>query len=183
MFSLSRARILGIIGAVAITLVLQSQGYRYYVWLPAALIAYAITPVPLEFVLRRRRAEIAFGPAQPSASSSLSNKTIREQVIGVALMMPDGEHQLNSARDYIARMAGRGRFNTERAVEVMTMAIDNAVWADVNHRENGRVIYQDYKASGLGPTVGKELADRVITEIGAEDQRPARRWLRFLLGA
>jgi hypothetical protein len=87
------------------------------------------------------------------------------------------------ARDYVARMAARGRFNTERAIEVMTMAVDNAVWADVNGRENGRGLYREYKASGLGPTVGKELADRVIREMGAEDQRPARRWLRFLLGA
>ncbi len=113
----------------------------------------------------------------------LSNETIRENIIGVALMMPHGKRHFDLARDYLTRMAARGRFNTERAIEVMTIMVDNAVWADVSRQENGRLLYREYKASGLGPIVGKELADRLIAEIGATDQRPARQWLRFLLGA
>jgi hypothetical protein len=135
MFPLSRDRILGIIGAVAITLVLQSHGYRYYVWFPAALIAYGITPIPLGLVFRRRRSESAVDTGLPSPLSSLSNETIRENIIGMALMLPDGQHQLDFARHYIARMVARGRFNTERAIEVMTMAVDNAVWADVSRQK------------------------------------------------
>jgi hypothetical protein len=98
-------------------------------------------------------------------------------------MTPDGKRQLDSARDYLTRMATRGCFNTERAIEVMTMTVDNAVWKDVRSQKNGRLVYHDYKASGLGPIVGKELAERLIREIGATDQRATRRWLRFLLGA
>ena len=44
-------RLLGIAGAVAITLILQAYGYGWYVWVPAAMIAYAIAPIFLGIIL------------------------------------------------------------------------------------------------------------------------------------
>jgi hypothetical protein len=38
-------RLLGIAGAVAITLILQAHAYSWYVWIPVAIIAYAICPM------------------------------------------------------------------------------------------------------------------------------------------
>ena len=107
---------------------------------------------------------------------------IRNNVIGMALITPEGERHLSVARKFLKRTERRGQFNTERAIQVMTFTVDNAVWADVKRAKEGRSIYRAYKASGLGPIVGKELAYAFITEMGFKDQRSPRKWLRFLLG-
>ena len=64
-------RFLGIAGAVAITLILQAYGYSWFVWIPAAIIAYAIAPIflgifLLPFVrLRANRARAQQPPSPP----------------------------------------------------------------------------------------------------------------------
>lgn len=44
-------RLFGVAGAVAITLILQAYGYGWYVWIPAAIIAYAIASIFLGIFL------------------------------------------------------------------------------------------------------------------------------------
>jgi hypothetical protein len=48
-------------------------------------------------------------------------------------------------------------------------------------------MYSDYRRTGLGKKYAIELTEKFKKGSGAftplEDQRPPRRWLRFLLGA
>ena len=110
-------------------------------------------------------------------------RLIRNNVIDVALISLDGQRRLQESYDLLDRMLSRGRFNQERAVEILTFAIDNAVWADLKGSPDNRSTYARYKESGLGPKIAQELADRFIADRGATDQRSPRKWLRPLLGA
>ena len=121
-------------------------------------------------------------PQNHATTTALSNEAIRNNVIGMALTMPEGERHILIAREYLMSTIKRGRFNSERAIQVMTFTVDNAVLADVNRAKDGRSIYRAYKASGLGAVVGKELADSFIVETGVRDQRRPRKWLRSWLG-
>jgi hypothetical protein len=207
-------RFFGIVGGIAITLILQAYDYGWYIWIPAAIIAYTIAPIflvrlllPFWFLIDTRPRAQQQPPPLPLTPEqhvenlksilgdreavpdlfdkmpTLSNETIRHTVIAMALTMPEGERRLDDARQYLLRMVERGRFNTERAIEVMTFTVDNAVWADVKRAKDGRRTYRDYKTSGLGLVVGTDLAYRFIAESGARNQRPTRTWFRYLLGA
>ena len=83
---------------------------------------------------------------------------------------------------------GGDRFNTERAIEVFTIAIDNSVWAAVKEMHLGKLVYSDYRRTELGKSYAIELTEKFKAKAGGsfgplEDQRPPRRFLRFLLGA
>jgi hypothetical protein len=99
----------------------------------------------------------------------------------------DAEHseRVAYAWQFLRQELARQRFNTERATEVLTIAVDNAVWADLNYlREDvRRKSYAAYKARNLGPKKARELLEKFVGETGAVNQRPARRWFRSLLGA
>jgi hypothetical protein len=110
-------------------------------------------------------------------------RLIRDSVIGAALISPDGERRLRESYGLLDRALGRDRFNRERAIEILTFTIDNAVWSDLKSSPDNRLTYVRYKESGLGPKVAQELADRFIADRGATDQRSPRKWLRPLLGA
>jgi hypothetical protein len=104
-------------------------------------------------------------------------------IIKHAVAAPAGHLKLANAKSFIMGELERNRFNTERAVEVYTFAIDNSVWALVKDKGNkGR----DYRRSGLGKKFAIELTDefkRGFRYAPIKDQRPPRRFLRFLLGA
>jgi hypothetical protein len=104
-------------------------------------------------------------------------------IIGIALMSPSGERYLGDAYAYLQRLLSRGGFNRIRAIEVLTIAIDNSVWADLKGSPMNRQIYADYKASKLGPSTALRLADQFIADHKAVDQRAPRKWFRPLLGA
>lgn len=76
-----------------------------------------------------------------------------------------------------------GRFNTERALEVYSIAVDNATWEWLKDMPVNRRMYADYKASGLREITAEKFAEAFKRETGAVDQRPPRRFLRGLLGA
>ena len=108
-------------------------------------------------------------------------RLIRTNVIDVALFTSlDGQRRLQESYGLLDRMLSRGRFNRERAVEILTF---NAVWADLEGSWDRRSEYARYKESRLGPKVAHELADQFIADRGATDQRSPRKWLRPLLGA
>jgi hypothetical protein len=54
-------------------------------------------------------------------------RLIRNNVIDVALISVDGQRRLQESYDLLDRMLSHRRFNRERAVEILTFMIDNAV--------------------------------------------------------
>jgi hypothetical protein len=52
MIPLGLNRTLGIAGAVAATLILQAYGLDWYIWVPAGIVAYALTPIAVGIFLR-----------------------------------------------------------------------------------------------------------------------------------
>jgi hypothetical protein len=115
--------------------------------------------------------------------SASDQRLIRDIIITATQISPDGERRLHDSYDLLDRALSRGRFNRERAIEILTFAIDNAVWSDLKGSPDNRSTYARYKESGLGPKVAQELADRFIADRGATDQRSPRKWLRYVLGA
>ena len=104
-------------------------------------------------------------------------------IVEQAVDSPGGVEHTDQARKYLVSELQRNRFNSIRALEVYAIAVNNAVWAHVNEMVAGRLIYRDYKASGIGTIKSRQLTERFISQTGAKDQRPPRRWLRFLLSA
>jgi hypothetical protein len=107
-------------------------------------------------------------------------------LIKSAVAAPDGHLRLANAEEFIIGELERNRFNTERAIEVYTFAIDNSVWARVKEKDFGRLLFREYLRSGLGKKTAIDLTEKFKARSPfkpLEDQRPPRRFLRFLLGA
>ena len=98
---------------------------------------------------------------------------------------PRGWPHIDQAATYLGQQLSSGRFNTERAIEVFSMAFDNAVWA--TYADNDEMVkqqaYSIYKASAVRPHIGRLLAEKFVRQTGASDQRKPRRWLRSVFGA
>jgi hypothetical protein len=109
-------------------------------------------------------------------------EAIRLLVAG-ALKTDQGGHEVRKAMAHLVDQVRLGRFNSERAVEVYRMAIDRAVTAVLAGALLKGRIFKDYRASGEGDRKARELAASFTASFEVTDQRPARRWLRFLLGA
>ena len=71
-------------------------------------------------------------------------------IIANAIAAPEGHLRLANAEGLIIGEVERNRFNTERAVEIYTVAIDNSVWAWTKGMTLGKLMYRDYRRSGLG---------------------------------
>ena len=74
--------------------------------------------------------------------------------------MPEGQRRLAYAEEFLIGELERNRFNTERAIEIYTFAIDNSVWAWVKDVTLGKLIYKDYLRSGLGKRFATELTEQ-----------------------
>ena len=105
-------------------------------------------------------------------------------MVDSALAAPRGREIVADATSHLWDLAGTNRFNSERAKEVFTIAIDNAVWAYLKNMPIRSFMYRDYKASGLGPQHALRLTNE-FTRNGAliPDQRPVRKHFRWLIGA
>ena len=107
-------------------------------------------------------------------------------IITNAIAAPEGHLRLANAEEFIIGEVERNRFNTERTVEIYTVAINNSVWAWTKGMTLGKLMYRDYQRSGLGKKFAIELTENFKKGSGIlpiKDQRPPRRFLRFLLGA
>jgi ribosomal protein S18 acetylase RimI-like enzyme len=106
-------------------------------------------------------------------------------LITQAVAAPRGYLRLENAEELITHELSRNRFNTERAVELYTSAINNSVRAWVKERDLGKTVLREYRRSGLGKKCAIELVERFKAQFRPrlEDQRRPRRFLRFLLGA
>lgn len=108
-------------------------------------------------------------------------------IIKNAVAAPEGHLRLANAEAFIIGELERNRFNTERAIEIYTIAIDNSVWAWTKGMSLQKFMYREYQQSGLRKTFAIELTEEFKKGSGRlppiEDQRPPRRFLRFLLGA
>jgi hypothetical protein len=101
-----------------------------------------------------------------------------------AVDTPEGRLRLSTAEEFLISALERHCFNTERAVEIYTFAIDNIVWDWVKKNNLGRLPYRAYSQSGLGKWKAAELTEKFKAKFNPPivDQRPPRRFLRFLLG-
>jgi hypothetical protein len=72
-------------------------------------------------------------------------------IIKKALAAPGGKLRLANAENVLIDELERNRFNTERAIEIYTIAIDNSVWAWCKDLPLGRSVYREYQRAGLGP--------------------------------
>jgi hypothetical protein len=108
-------------------------------------------------------------------------------LIRQAIAAPKGQAQLANAVKYLVAELERNRFNTERAIEIYAAALDSSVRTWVKGRLLGREMLKTYQRSGQKKQFAIELTEQFKTGTGVyprvEDQRPPRRFLRFLLGA
>lgn len=95
----------------------------------------------------------------------------------------NGAERIGAGREYLVGQFQRGRFNTLRATQVFEFNLDNALWAHCKGVPDGRALYAEYKRNRTGLKLGQQLAEQFKIQTGATDQRPPRRWLRWLLGA
>ncbi|MDE2611441.1 MAG: hypothetical protein KGL61_17845 [Burkholderiales bacterium] len=104
-------------------------------------------------------------------------------LIDSALKTIEGNQGIKRAAESLHQQCASGRFNTERATEVFKIAVDNAVWEMIKDLPVRSSMYRDYRKSGLGVVYARQLTEEFKDHSGARDQRPPRRFLRFLLGA
>ena len=112
-----------------------------------------------------------------------TDASMDEQIVRMALSTVQGQLFVNQAKEYLRRELALCRFNIERASEVLGIAVDNSMWAFVKGMPLYRRVYSDYKKSNEGRKAAGLLVQKFIDETGATNQRPARKFLRFLLGA
>jgi hypothetical protein len=115
----------------------------------------------------------------------MNNKEAMSIVVGRALETADGRLNLADAEEFIIGELEQNRFNTERAIEVYKVAIDHSVWAWLKDQTTGRLTYAEYRRVGLGKTYAIRLTEKFKAKFNPPltDQRPPRRFLRFLFGA
>jgi hypothetical protein len=63
-------------------------------------------------------------------------------IIANAIAAPEGHLRLAKAEEFIIGEVERNRFNTERAVEIYTVAVDNSVWAWTKGTTLGKLMYR-----------------------------------------
>jgi hypothetical protein len=102
-----------------------------------------------------------------------------------AVDTPEGRLRLTTAEEFLISELERHCFNTERAIELYTFAIDNSVWAWVKKMDVGKLLHRTYARSGLGRRHAIDLTEKFKAQFNPpiEDQRSPRRFLRFLLGS
>ena len=117
----------------------------------------------------------------------MNDTSVLAPIIAQAVATPESRSRLASAEDFLLGELERQRFNTERAIEVYKIAIDNSVWAWMKGLTSGGLMYRAYQQSGMGKKLATELTEKFKKGTGrfspVQDQRPPRRFLRFLLGA
>ena len=111
------------------------------------------------------------------ASSSRINN-----IISAAMSSTNARIRLKSVRSQLENMVSCNQFNTARAEQAFSAAIHWAVWDYVKDHPHGRTLYRNFKRSRLAPGMAEDLAAQFKQEVGAQDQRRPRRFLRFLLG-
>ena len=104
-------------------------------------------------------------------------------LIDGALKTIEGSERIKRAAGLLRQHLASGRFNAERAIEVFKIAVDNAVWDVIKGLPVRSSTYRDYRQSRLGVVYARQLTQEFMEHSGARDQRPTRRFLRFLLGA
>ena len=59
----------------------------------------------------------------------MNDTSVLAPIIAQAVATPESRSRLASAEDFLLAELERQRFNTERAIQVYKIAIDNSVWA------------------------------------------------------
>jgi hypothetical protein len=107
-------------------------------------------------------------------------------IVERALASTEGRQRLAVAEALMVEDCQRNRFNTERAIQVYTVAIDNIVATWMKPSQFKRTFYREYRRSGIKVRYAKKLVAEFKRGRGGfgpiKDQRRPRRLLRFLLG-
>jgi hypothetical protein len=106
----------------------------------------------------------------------MDEATIRAfaEVVDKSLQTTGGEARLRSAHQYLLQQYSKGSFNSERALEVYTIAIERSVLSFMSGTQ-GLLVEQTLKEVGITRKMAMELVDQFKEATGATDQRPARR--------
>jgi hypothetical protein len=123
--------------------------------------------------------------ANAIAACPMNDEEAMSVVVDRALDTADGRLNLANAEEFILGEVEQNQFNTERAIEVYKIAIDNSVWAWLKDLTTARLNYAEYRRVGLGNTYAIRLTEKFKAKFNPPltDQRPPRRFLRFLFGA
>jgi hypothetical protein len=90
-------------------------------------------------------------------------------LVAAALQSARGREEIKRAERRLLELIVRGRFRSARAMEMYSVAVDNAVWASMKDTHS-RALYTSYKASKLRELCARQLVDRFQQETGAHDR-------------
>jgi hypothetical protein len=153
-------------------------------WLLAILTGLSMFAlIPLLLLLAFHVRALVFGGVFNKSVMGTKDAEAIQALINATLATAGGRMPLLDAESLVLDALERNRFNTERAIELYTFAIDNGVWVFVKGMPAGRLMFREYLRSGLGKEHAKRLVDKFKAELQITDQRPPRRFLRYLLGA
>src|SRR5208337_1206609 len=105
--------------------------------------------------------------------------SVFDEMLRSSLETPHGREAIADARIYLWDLVETNRFNSERAKEVFTIAIDKLMWSCLKGTPISVQMYQDYKASCLGSKYAVQLTNRFTRDGLIKDQRPVRKHFRW----
>ena len=80
----------------------------------------------------------------------MTDKEAMEFLIKQAIATPECQLRLATAEELLMGEVERNKFNTERAIEIYTFAIDHCVWGWVKTSSVTKLMYEPYVRSGSG---------------------------------
>ena len=95
-------------------------------------------------------------------------------IIEKSLQTTTGEAWLRRSHQSLCQQYSKGSFNSERDLEVYTIAIERSVLSLMSGSA-GYLTMKTLRESGITNKMAQELVDQFKEATGATDQRPARR--------
>lgn len=115
------------------------------------------------------------GP-QVASRAETASCTNWNEVLERCLTGFDGDRFIQLAYDQLQNDLQRGKFNTDRAAEVCTIAVERAIMAEFSGTTGAQLV-QTMRRADATTEEGRRLANLFIQETGATDQRPTRKGL------
>jgi hypothetical protein len=95
------------------------------------------------------------------------------EIVETSLSSRNGQVWLNRTRERLLRSVASRSFNTDRAIEMYTIAIERSVLSTTNG-PTARTAIALLRESGVARTMARKLADQFKDASGATDNRAAR---------
>lgn len=105
----------------------------------------------------------------------MDEETVRAfaSVVEKSLQAPVGEDWLINSHRHLMEQYAKGSFNSERALEMYTIAIERSVLSFLSG-PTGLMTMKTLRETGITNKMAHELVDQFKEATGATDQRPAR---------